>query len=703
MYKNNGNSTFSSVNVAVYQKLNDSQLNALINVADFNNDGFQDFVIVYRDSIKFYKNNGGLTFIDMTNTLGINNPITNRTLAYNNNEGSGDVPSGGAWDDYDADGDLDYIIGTKDASNSYIEVFVNNVTSFNTRNIILTFPLPIHPSFILNDFDNDQDQDILILYFSNSNSPFSQYNYQPLKLYNNIGGTYNDVTTSSGLGQGSNHGFAQVWDYNNDGFQDIIMGSTNTVFNGTHTNRVYKNNGNNTFTDVSNSLNLKNGNGYYRKVYPIDFDLDSDIDVLYQSENHLFINNGTGVFSTDQISNTGVTTSDDILFFIDLNNDGKLDGLSYNLKGYLNNSSGSNNYVKIKLSGCTGLKDPRGARINLYANNKKQTQYLIGSSNSFDQNQPYSSIINFGLGSSNSIDSIIIYWPNAGTSKIIGANVNMINHINHFNSCNSISADGPTTFCAGNFVNLTSDVVGGTYQWKRNGVNIATNSTSRTFKATSTGSYTCVATYSGTALTSNAIQVTSQTNAAVTLTASGATSFCAGDSVTLNATNLGSGYSVQWYRTNISMQGATNYSVVIKQPGTYKTVTRNLANGCSRISSGSIITAVNCRMSNPAIIAVDPVSDEIPATKLGNSTETTMHLFPNPNAGSFTLEYDGIEADFEVQVVNTMGQVIYNDIIPSNDKHLKTTINLGDNMQKGIYVVRIINGENVQESKVMLQ
>jgi len=267
----------------------------------------------------------------------------------------------------------------------------------------------------------------------------------------------------------------------------------------------------------------------------------------------------------------------------------------------------------------------------------------------------------------------------------------------------NITADGPTTFCAGNYVNLTSDVVGGTYQWKKNGVNITTNGTSRTYKATATGSYTCVATCNGTALTSNAIQATSQTNAAVTLSASGATSFCAGDSITLNATNLGSGYSVQWYRTNISMQGATNYSVVVKQPGTYKTVTKNLANGCSRISSGSIITAVNCRMSNPANISVEPVSDEITSTKLGNSTETAMHLFPNPNAGSFTLEYDGIEADFEVQVINTMGQVIYNDIIPSNDNHLKTTINLGDNMQKGIYVVRIINGEEVHESKVMLQ
>ena len=304
---------------------------------------------------------------------------------------------------------------------------------------------------------------------------------------------------------------------------------------------------------------------------------------------------------------------------------------------------------------------------------------------------------NFGSEPFNGKLDDIGIWNRALTQQEITALYNA-------QSCvGNITADGPTTFCAGNFVNLTSDVVGGTYQWRRNGVTIATNSTSRTFKATSTGSYTCVATCNGTALTSNAIQVTSQTNAAVTLSATGATSFCAGDSVTLNATNLGSGYSVQWYRTNISMQGATNYSVVVKQPGTYKTVTRNLANGCSRISSGSIITAVNCRMSNPAIIAVDPVSDEIPATKLGNSTETTMHLFPNPNAGSFTLEYDGIEADFEVQVVNTMGQVIYNDIIPSNDKHLKTTINLGDNMQKGVYVVRIINGENVHESKVMLQ
>ena len=341
-----------------------------------------------------------------------------------------------------------------------------------------------------------------------------------------------------------------------------------------------------------------------------------------------------------------------------------------------------------------------GTLYSLYQNNQFDGSSVVSASTGYNQSVG----IRFGsIGGTEFFKGKLDdfgAWNRALTPQEITA---LYNAQTCNSSSNAITADGPTTFCAGNYVNLTSDVVGGTYQWKKNGVNISTNGTSRTYKATATGSYTCVATCNGTALTSNAIQVTSQTNAAVTLTATGATSFCAGDSVTLNATNLGSGYSVQWYRTNISMQGATNYSVVVKQPGTYKTVTKNLSNGCSRISSGSITTAVNCRMSNPDIIAVDPVNDEIPATKLGNSTETAMHLFPNPNAGSFTLEYDGIEADFEVQVLNTMGQIIYNDIIPSNEKHLKTSINLGDNMQKGIYVVRIINGENVHESKVMLQ
>jgi hypothetical protein len=270
-------------------------------------------------------------------------------------------------------------------------------------------------------------------------------------------------------------------------------------------------------------------------------------------------------------------------------------------------------------------------------------------------------------------------------------------------SSNTITADGPTTFCAGNSVNLKSDVVGGTYQWKKNGVNIATNSTSRTFKASSTGSYTCVATCNGTALTSNAIAVTSKTNASATVSASGATSFCAGDSVTLNATNLGSNYSVQWYRTNVSIENATAYSQVVKQPGTYKVVTKNQTNGCSRISGSAITTNVNCRIANYSNISTaGDLNDDarFDATELSNG----IKIYPNPNNGSFQFKYEGEESgDAQLDVINTMGQTVYRANVNIEDGFLLKEIMLGDNFQKGIYIVRLLINGGQNDSRVLIQ
>jgi hypothetical protein len=269
----------------------------------------------------------------------------------------------------------------------------------------------------------------------------------------------------------------------------------------------------------------------------------------------------------------------------------------------------------------------------------------------------------------------------------------------------TISADGPTTFCAGNYVYLTSDVVGGTYQWKKNGVNISTNATSRTYKATATGSYTCVANCNGSTLTSNAIVVTSKTNASAAVSASGATSFCAGDSVTLSATNLGSNYSVQWYRTNISMENANNYSQVVKQPGTYKVVTKNLTTGCSRISSSSVVVAVNCRISNPNIISVADSPNDNESMKINQDDQLkSMQVFPNPNKGSFTFEFQNSEeGEGELQILNSMGQSIFNAKVSTINGLISHKIDLGDHFNSGIYIIRFsINGKQY-DSKVILQ
>jgi hypothetical protein len=276
-----------------------------------------------------------------------------------------------------------------------------------------------------------------------------------------------------------------------------------------------------------------------------------------------------------------------------------------------------------------------------------------------------------------------------------------------YNGCGgtgSVTADGPTTFCAGNSVNLKSDVVGGTYQWRRNGINITTNATSRTFKASTTGSYTCVATCNGTTLTSNAIAVTSKTNAATTVSASGATSFCAGDSVTLNATNLGSNYSVQWYRTNVSMENATNYSQVVKQPGTYKVVTKNLTNGCSRISGSAITTNVNCRTANNN--QSEPTSNDIneEARTLAPELSQGVNLFPNPNNGSFKFTYEGeVEGEGTIQVISAMGQVIYQSQATAEDGRISKEIFLGDQYQKGIYIVRLLINGGQNDSRMIVQ
>ena len=266
------------------------------------------------------------------------------------------------------------------------------------------------------------------------------------------------------------------------------------------------------------------------------------------------------------------------------------------------------------------------------------------------------------------------------------------------------TADGPTTFCSGNYVFLSAtNVTGATYQWKKNGVNITSSGTSRTYKATATGSYTCVVTNACGSTTTNAIQVTTKTNASATVSATGVTSFCAGDSVTLNCTNLGSNYSIQWYRTNISMENATAYTQVVKQPGTYKVVTKNINTGCSRISGSSVTIAVNCRMANPDAIAVSDENEE-ESKSIDDSQPKTIRVFPNPNSGSFTFEYQTTEEGTgDLQILNVMGQSIYNTSVSVTGGLFQQQIDLGDSFQKGIYVVRFtLNGEQ-HDRKLVLQ
>jgi len=145
-------------------------------------------------------------------------------------------------------------------------------------------------------------------------------------------------------------GGVALFDYNNDGLLDIFFTNGAAIpslekSDPKYYNRLFRNNGDGTFTDVTESAGLK-GIGYSMGVAAGDYDNDGFVDLYVTGVNcnQLFHNNGDGTF-TDVTEKAGV--SGRIPGFgkpwavtagwVDYDNDGRLDlfvvnYLDYNLK-----------------------------------------------------------------------------------------------------------------------------------------------------------------------------------------------------------------------------------------------------------------------------------------------------------------------------------------------------------------------------------
>ena len=114
------------------------------------------------------------------------------------------------------------------------------------------------------DFDNDDDYDLFITSFSDSNI-----------LYQNIGNmVFEDVTVSSGLILNNNSNFGSSWgDYDNDGFLDVFICSRGD-FNNEIQNYLYHNNGDGTFTIVNDLVGIDNNHNF--SFCSVFFDYNND-------------------------------------------------------------------------------------------------------------------------------------------------------------------------------------------------------------------------------------------------------------------------------------------------------------------------------------------------------------------------------------------------------------------------------------------
>ncbi|HRC32389.1 MAG TPA: M43 family zinc metalloprotease [Bacteroidia bacterium] len=151
----------------------------------------------------------------------------------------------------------------------------------------------------------------------------------------------------------------------------------------------------------------------------------------------------------------------------------------------------------------------------------------------------------------------------------------------------SISAGGPTTFCFGGNVVLTSSLATGNL-WSN-------GATTQSITASTSGSYSC--TNNGN--TSNSIAVTvNPIPATPTISNSGATTFCTGGSVTLTSS---SATGNTW-----TPGGATTQSINVTSSGSY--TVKVTSNGCTSSPSIAKVVTVNPIPSTPTITAGGPTT-----------------------------------------------------------------------------------------------
>lgn len=366
---------------------------------DFDNDGDKDmFVTSFTSGNKLLRNDGDNVFIDITSSTGL--PEIN-IYTY-----------GASWGDIDNDGYLDVFLSSFDPTKQVPNYLYKNDGDGTFTNISSSAGISQvgHLSFCsaFFDYNNDGWQDIYV-----SNDRVFNKNI----LYENNGnGTFTDVSVVSGTDTDIDAMTVTIDDFNSDGWFDIyVSGSPDDG------NAFFKNNGDNTFTDISvNAGTLVYGFCWGAVFLDSDNDMDLDLYVtssldgssVYNSSlffenqgNENFVNSSSYGFLDDtkeSHSNAiGDIDNDGLLDIIVTNRDNK------NVDLWKNSTNTTNNWLKIKLQGVESNIDGIGSVIEISTAGEVQYRYTLCGEGYLSQNSA-SEI--FGIGNNTSVDYVKVKW-----------------------------------------------------------------------------------------------------------------------------------------------------------------------------------------------------------------------------------------------------------------------------------------------------
>ena len=359
---------------------------------DLDNDGWLDLVVangVLKDGSvpQIYRNNRDGTFTNVTKAAGLNEPPAYGAI-------------GIALGDYDKDGRLDILINGRDSAPDRL---YHNDGNWHFTDVARKAGVmqPPHNGFVcfFFDYNNDGWPDVL----TTSLAPWEvtveglRKGYAPAgaravhpdagRLFRNNGdGTFTDVTFASKLYYPTGTMGGGVADVDNDGFLDVYLGTGDPQLSRLEPNRFFRNNGDGTFSDLTRFVGFARPGNKGHGVSFVDIDNDGDLDIFAQLGGH---------YPGDHTYNA---------FY-------------RNLKG------NQNHWLEVELRGVKSNRFAVGAQLTVKSGGLLVYREVKGSEG-FGATNPYRQ--HFGLGKNAKIDSIEIRWPSGMKQSFTNLDANQI-------------------------------------------------------------------------------------------------------------------------------------------------------------------------------------------------------------------------------------------------------------------------------------
>jgi hypothetical protein len=393
---------------------------------DYNNDGNVDILVLrgawelpQRKSL--LRNNGNGTFTDVTTASGLDKVIIGTQAA--------------VWTDFNNDGHLDLFVGNE---NGPAQLFLNkrDGTFEDVAARAGVDRKGFNKGVTAADYDNDGWPDLYV-----SNLGGTNFLYR-----NNHDGTFTESAKAAGV-PGPGQGFPTwFFDYDNDGYQDLFVGSYVTSVDEVarahlrlptsgDTVKLYRNLRDGSFEDVTRRTGLD-------KVLMVmgsnfgDIDNDGFLDMYLGTGNpsyatlvpSVLLRNKAGAAFVDVTasSGTGELHKGHGVAFADLDHDGDQEivfevggatpGDAHALRLFENPGHG-NDWITLKFVGVKTNRAAVGARVTVTVQGpggKRSIHRLVGGSGSFGASPLQQHI---GLGPAAQNVDVEVWWPTSDTRK----------------------------------------------------------------------------------------------------------------------------------------------------------------------------------------------------------------------------------------------------------------------------------------------